>query len=761
MFYDMSSNYDWKFSTIGNVVRVCIEKGADIVHLGELDQKLWTVLSCPVNGLELDEKTLMMMDIDGDGKIRVKEVVAAAEWLCSVIKDPDMLLRQEDFIPLSAFNLKNVEGKRLHDSAKQILANLGLNKDRISIADTADSMAIFAKTRFNGDGIITENSTDNDLTRQTIAKCIKTIGSVIDRSGDPGVNNDIVDKFYSELSDYADWMNISEKNSASVLPYGDNTSAALDVCNLLKDKIEDYFMRCKLIAFDNNSTSALDVSVSRIEAISANNLGTCMDEIASYPLARVNSEISLPLKGINPAWQESFDKLKKLVFDIDFPGNSEISEPQWKSILAKLNAYSSWISSKKGTLVESLGYDAVKLILSQNNKSALIELINEDKKLEAEAGSIDTVNKLLHFYRDIYRLIKNFVSFQDFYSRNSAQKAIFQAGKLFIDQRSLDLCFKVSDMDKHNTMAGQSGMFIIYCNCISKTKDETMTIAAVMTDGEVKNIVLGKNALFYDNDGLDWDATVIKIIDNPISIRQGFWQPYRKFGKFIENQINKVASSQDNKVTSSVSGKIDDVGNKVAEKDVTAVRVPDTVETKKAQAFDIAKFAGIFAAIGLALGYIGSFLSTCIGGFVSLNWWQMILVIPGLMLIISGPSMIMAWMKLRKRNISPILNANGWAVNSQMMINITFGQTLTQIANLPKLDLTLIADPFADKKMSKGLLVFIITSISIIALFALLFFTNSLKCIGLPFKKEKGQTEVVIEPTVANQDTVSVNIDIP
>ncbi len=103
----MSSNYEWKFSTIGNVVRVCIEKGTDIAHLGELDQKLWTVLSCPVNGLELDEKTLMMMDIDGDGKIRVKEVVAAAEWLCRVIKDPDMLLRQEDFISLSAFNLKS------------------------------------------------------------------------------------------------------------------------------------------------------------------------------------------------------------------------------------------------------------------------------------------------------------------------------------------------------------------------------------------------------------------------------------------------------------------------------------------------------------------------------------------------------------------------------------------------------------------------------------------------------------------------------
>lgn len=752
----MSSNYNWKFSTIGSVVRVRIEKGSDIAHLGELDQKLWTVLSCPVNGLEFDEKTLTMMDIDGDGKIRVKEIIAATEWLCSIIKNPDLLLRQEDFIPLSAFNLNNEEGKRLHDSAKQILVNLGLNKDSISIADTADSMAIFAKTRFNGDDIITENSADDEIIRQTIEACIKTIGSVIDRSGEPGINTDLVEKFYSELSDYADWMDIAEKNRTDILPYGDNTGAALDICNLLKDKIEDYFIRCKLIAFDNNSTSALDVSVSRIEAISANNLGSCMDEIATYPLARVNSDIALPLDGINPAWQDSFNKLKTLVFDVDFPGNSKISESQWRFVLAKLDAYSSWIASKKGTMVESLGYDTVKMILSKNNKSVLIELINEDKKLEAEAGSINTVNKLLYFYRDIYKLIKNFVTFQDFYSKDKDNKAIFQAGKLFIDQRCLDLCFKVNDIDKHSSMSGQSGMFIIYCNCISKSKNETMSIAAVMTDGEVNNIFVGKNAVFYDNDGLDWDATVVKIIDNPISIRQGFWQPYRKFGKFVEDQINKVASTQDNKVTNSISGKISEVGNNVSDQEVT-----NTAETKKAQAFDIAKFCGIFAAIGLALGYIGSFLSTCISGFVSLNWWQMILIIPGIMLIISGPSMIMAWIKLKKRNISSILNANGWAINSQMMINITFGQTLTHIADLPKLDLAIIADPFADKKMSKGLLVFIITTITIIALFSLLFFTNTLEGIGLPFNKDKESKEIVIEPVIAPQDTVSISIDIP
>lgn len=118
------SNYDWKFSTIGGKNRVNIKSGEDIRHLGELDQKLWTVLSSPVVGLEFDAKTLKMLDSNNDGRIHVNEVVKAAEWITSVIKDPDMLLKKEDTLPLDAFNTDNPEGKRLHASAKQILKNL-------------------------------------------------------------------------------------------------------------------------------------------------------------------------------------------------------------------------------------------------------------------------------------------------------------------------------------------------------------------------------------------------------------------------------------------------------------------------------------------------------------------------------------------------------------------------------------------------------------------------------------------------------------
>ena len=102
--------YDWKYVSLGGVARVQITSGEAIAHLGELDQKKWTVLSCPVKGLEFDAKTLSMIDTDADGKIRVGEMVAAAEWLTSVLKDKDAILKGEDTIPLAQIDTECAYG---------------------------------------------------------------------------------------------------------------------------------------------------------------------------------------------------------------------------------------------------------------------------------------------------------------------------------------------------------------------------------------------------------------------------------------------------------------------------------------------------------------------------------------------------------------------------------------------------------------------------------------------------------------------------
>jgi hypothetical protein len=220
-----------------------------------------------------------------------------------------------------------------------------------------------------------------------------------------------------------------------------------------------------------------------------------------------------------------------------------------------------------------------------------------------------------------------------------------------------------------------SGNYLLYCNCESKKLGKSMQILAAMTQGEIKNLSVGKNGIFYDNEGNDYDASVFKIIDNPISIRQAFWTPYRKLSDWIEAKVNKSAAEKDAAVMSDVTTKID--------------AKAEGGEAAQKPAFDIAKFAGIFAAIGMALGMIGTALASVAKGLSGFSWWQLLIVFVVILLVISGPSMVMAWLKLRRRNLAPVLNANGWAVNSDAIISVLFGRTLTEqvvfpVVKLPK-----------------------------------------------------------------------------
>jgi len=681
-----TTNHIWQFSRVGGVNRVNLETGADLLALGELDQKLWTALSCPVNGLEIDPKTLTLVDADKDGKIRVNEILDAVKWILSIVKDPNDLVKPNTSMPLSAINDETELGKILLASSKQILKNIGKPEaTSITVDETSDTVAIFAETKFNGDGIIIAESTESEELKTLIGQVVQCEGSVMDRSGIEGISTEQIDAFYTHCQEYSDWQTLAETNSETILPFGENTAEAFSLFNILKSKIDDYFLRCQLAEFDPVSVDTLNAIIARLEAINNQEFPNCIEEISTFPLSKIEATKPLSLTtGVNPAWKDQLLKFKELVFGIAKNRKSELNENDWQQLILKFDEYKNWMSLKTGEVVEPLGLEIIREILLTNKKDELLALIDDDKKLEEEANNIILVEKLVRFYRDLFTLLNNFVTFSDFYSPNS--QAIFQAGSLFFDQRSCDLCIKVSDMAKHNSMAASSGICLVYFDCFSKSRDEKMTIVAAFTDGDVDNLVVGRNAIFYDKAGNDWDATIIKIIDNPISIRQAFWSPYRKFSKFISKQVEKFAASKDQEVTSAATSKIEKAPAQL------------TSEPSKAAPFDIAKFAGIFAAIGLAFGAIGGVLASVAKGFFSLIWWKMPLAILGVILCISGPSMILAWLKLRKRNLAPVLDANGWAINARATVNIAFGATLTHLAKLPKNSKQNYRDPFKDKK---------------------------------------------------------------
>ena len=675
--------YKWNFDNIGGCSRVRIASGQDIAHLDELDVKMWTVLSCPVKGLEIEEKSLKYMDRDADGKIRVNDVISVAKWMTGALKNPDLLLEGKDWVYIAEIDAENEVGLKLGKAAKQILFNLGKEGERISLADTADIAAIFAKTRYNGDGVITVTSTDDAAEKEVIAAALESTGGTMDRSGEMGVTAAQVEAFYTELKAYSDWC------AAEVAaPFADKTDAVIAAYQALDAKMKDYFMRSRLAAFSPDSTSALDVQTSRIEAISAENLSVKGDEIASYPIARITGKEELDLTAsINPAWVAQFQVVKEAAIEA---GKKTLTEADWTAIGAKFTAYTAWKAAKAGASVEKLGIAKVNEMLQQDKKAALLDIVAQDLALKEEAENIEMVDMFLYMLRDFYRLLRNFITFNDFYKKDKDISAIFQSGTLIIDQRACRFCMKVENMGAHNATAATSGMYLVYCDCTTKTSPAKLQIVAAVTVGEVGNLIVGKNAVYYDNAGVEWDAVITKVVDNPISVMQAFWNPYRRMATAVENLINKSAAEKDAKMMANATAKIN-----AAPTSLPAAPTEGADPAAKPAAtppFDIAKFAGIFAAIGMAVGMIGSALAALAKELFALTWWQLLLTFAAILLIISGPSMVMAWMKLRRRNIAPLLNANGWAVNAAAKISIPFGNTLTDVAKFPKMNLK---DPYA------------------------------------------------------------------
>jgi MFS family permease len=206
----------------------------------------------------------------------------------------------------------------------------------------------------------------------------------------------------------------------------------------------------------------------------------------------------------------------------------------------------------------------------------------------------------------------------------------------------------------------------------------------------------------------------------------------------IENLISKNAADKDAKMMKEATDKINAAP-------AAAPAAGAAAKPAEAQPFDIGKFAGIFAAFGMALGALGTALTSIFGGILAMPWWKTLVVIAAILLVISGPAMIMAWMKLRRRNIAPLLNANGWAVNAASKISIPFGETLTDAAKYPKMKLK---DPYAKAGMApwKAWLI-TIAALAVVACGLWLFNLLSWAGLNSPLPRYN-QTEVVAEEVV-------------
>ena len=672
--------HTWHFFRTGGLDQVALTTGADLLALEHLDQKLWVALACPIKGLELDEKTLALIDTDGDGRIRVPELLAAITWSAARLNDVGTLLAGTDGLPLAALNLNTSEGRAVHASAKQILANLGKkNATTITIAESADTAKIFAASPLNGDGVIPPEAAAEAATKQLITDMIASTGGTADRSGSLGVTAADIEKFFVALADYAAWA--TSGASAAVLPLGEQTSAASVAIGAVRAKIDDFFARCRLAAFDARALAALNRSETEFLAIAAKELTLSAAEVAGFPLARIEAGRTLPLlDGVNPAWSAALATLHAAaVTPIFGAAKTTLTVAEWADLQTRFTAHDVWAAAKAGAACEKLGLARAQEILASKGRDSLAALLAEDLSLAPQFAAIAGVERLARYHRDLRSLLHNFVNFADFYSRD--RWAVFQAGTLFLDSRSTEFCVRI---DAPNPLAVMSKAYIAYCSC-TRAGCPPLNLAACFTQGDSDYLFVGRHGVFYDRAGRDWDAVITGIVDNPISIRQAFWSPYKKFLRMIEEQVAKRAAAAE----AASNARLATAAEKTANADAIKVAPPNKVDVGAVAAIGVA-ISGAVTAITLILGYV-----------FALKFWQYPLVLVGLVLVISAPSMLIAWLKLRQRTLGPLLEGNGWAVNGRVKINIPFGTALTDVAVLPAGSHRSLEDPYEDKAAAK------------------------------------------------------------
>lgn len=628
--------YRWRFFKSARCVQVKLETGADLAALPELDQRLWTVLSASTKGLRFDAATLRLLDADGDGRIRAPDVLAAVAWLRPRFRSLDVLFTRKAEVSLADVDATTEEGKTLLASFTRILAR----EDRadataISLADVLGATALFNAQPFNGDGVVTPKSTADAALAAVVAQIAACEGATRDRSGDDGIDQAAADRFFADARAHLDW----KAAGAKVAVLGEATAAAYAAYEAVAAEIDAYFT-----------------------------------PPADLPLVAEDPTPVLPLTaGVNPLWAERFqtfaDKAAGPVLGV--AGVESITRADWAVVKAKFAPYGAWRAARAGVAVADVGDDRLAQLLAGGRVEAAVnDLLARDRALADESARFADCERALRFAAHLATWLRNYVNQANLYDTKG--ESVFRTGELYIDGRVCRLCFHVADEAAHAALAAKSKCCLLYAKLTRRAAGAARTVCAVVTAGSTAGLYAGRNGVFYDCDGQDWDAVVTRVVEAQVSLREAFWSPWAKIAATIAAQCRKFLSSCQ-------ATAADKVGDAAA----PAPKPPDAT----------ALASGV-AARGVGVGMAGAACAGLIGLVAGLPLWKVLAGVAAIILLVSLPSVVLAWFRLRTRDLGAILNAGGWAVNRPLTFSVGLARTFTRRAPLPA-GTAVARDPYA------------------------------------------------------------------
>ena len=666
---------DFHFRMIGGGLQLRISDEAGLANVLKLDEALWAMTGVDIDSLRFDRRFLEFVDSDHDGKIRTDEIKEAVEFTLKYFCDLDGVVSGSGQLRISAISPAAPGAAEIISCAKVLLKDLGRNEnDVLTAADIRESKSFTGFTLRNGDGII---SCAGELPEEVTALIKAVIASgrkSTDLNGNDGVSMADVTAFEAALANRLA-LDEAVRNDPAIMVYGEKTGEIHALFKECEPLIDGYFLNSAAGAFLFDDPERAVKKEFAADLMVPENVRKALASAAlAAPGDQDALDFSVPL---NPLYR---DKLQQLIVSpalrdlLDGTILTRSAFLRAKAMLAPFDSYQEKVSAPDGLANFSI---AELRRFAPENFAELKRLIEADLSFAPVISAGETLIKMALYQQFLVELLNNFVALPDLF--NPAHPSRLQMGKLIMDGRHFTLAVRVKNPAEHKRIIKSSNICVIYVEISRKNGKENLTgqLAVAVTSGTMRSLFIGKRGVFFDTENRIFDAVITDIAEQPVSIGEAFKAPFYNFADFLAKQTERIFNTRNAEMQKSITGELNksQLANApklpaAAGKAAPAVPPPPPQSTGS-------NLSMLLMGGGIGIAALGSSVAFIAKSLQNVSFGTILAVLAGVVVIFGGPSVVIALIRIFRRNLSRFLESCGCAVNRPMRMNCRMGAIFT------------------------------------------------------------------------------------
>ena len=664
----------YRFQRFGKAYHLKIESAADLFRIMELDEAFWVATTAPITTINADAVFLRSLDSDRDGRVRAAELITDIRWLAATLENRDNIDRGGAEIRLADVADGSEDGRKIRASIQKIVQEKAGDENRaVSLPEVRRIIEREKEAEFSDAGIMLPGDVSDPKISTFMTDILATVGGVVHPSGKKGVDSKQLEKFLEEARAYLNWITQTElpdERESRIRPHEEASARAYKFFSALAPKIDHYFALCDAAHLDPEIVSQVKMNEMQLKEIDYTNTQAVEKFLRDAPLALPRADRVLDFKNtINPFYADTLEKFRVEALPQVFQKAPKVlTKADWEIFKKELGPYHQWFDSRPDVSVGKLGN--VRLREYIENPVYVRELrqrIEDSQKSAFVIDNLRLLEKLILYQANLLEFANSFVSFPHLY--HPIERALFEMGTLVMDGRHFTLCVKVPDRAQHAKFSNASNMFVLYLEVIDEAK-KLYEIAVPVTAGGKGNLQENKWGIFKHINGREYHARVVQIVENPISFSEAVAAPFIRLGHAISAKLEEMSTKASEKLDTTGSKAVTEL-TKLPEKSIAAPAAPEKPS------------GGMVAGGGIAIAAIGSSMAFITKTLAGLSWMAILGSLFVILMAVLVPTAIVAFLKLRKRDLSSILEGASWGTNARMRLTLDQAKTFTHYPAFP------------------------------------------------------------------------------